>query len=199
MAEPARKRMTVAAFLQAEGLEEGRYELIDGEPVMMAPTLNAHGGLAFNLGAGIAAALRKRPGCRGYQQAGVRSLRRRDTFYISDLVVSCRDAPHVEREIQAPLLIVEILSPSTEAIDRRYKLLDYRDIVSVQEILFVDAREVFCEVHRRGDQGWQVDVLGDIGDSLRLSSIGLAMPLRELYVGFATGGRRGLARPRRQR
>ena len=150
MAEAATRLVTVEEFLERTDLEEGRYELIDGMPVIMAPTTLPRGALANEIGRLIGNALVRRPECATFQQAGIRSLLRRSNFYVADLAVSRGDDANSGRELESPILVVEILSPTTERRDRRLKLLDYRAIPSVLEILFADARQMYCEVHRRG-------------------------------------------------
>ena len=87
MASPAPKHMTLAEFLEWDEGTDRRYELLDGTPVMMAPTLEAHGELAVALGAEIRARL-KQP-CRVISEAGIVIRDRADTYYIADLAVTC--------------------------------------------------------------------------------------------------------------
>ena len=77
MASLAPKRMTLAEFLEWDEGTDRRYELLDGTPVMMAPTLEAHGELAVALGAEIRARL-KQP-CRVISEAGIVIRDRADT------------------------------------------------------------------------------------------------------------------------
>ena len=90
MASPARKRMTLAEFLEWDDGTDRRYELLDGVPMMMAPSLEAHGEIAVALGAEIRARLQ--PPCRVISEAGVLITDRADTYYIADLAVTCAAA-----------------------------------------------------------------------------------------------------------
>jgi hypothetical protein len=87
MASPAPKRMTLTEFLEWDDGTDRRYELLDGLPVMMAPSLEAHGEIAVALGAEIRARLQ--PRCRVISEAGVLIPDRADTYYIADLAVTC--------------------------------------------------------------------------------------------------------------
>src|SRR5882672_263143 len=109
MAEAAHRLVTVEEFLERTDLEEGRFELIDGVPVMMAPTVLPHGALANELGRLIGNALLRRPECITIQQAGIRSLSRPDTFYVADLAVTCGEDADTGRELRTPVLVIEIL------------------------------------------------------------------------------------------
>ena len=83
MASPATKRMTLAEFPEWDDGTDRRYEVLDGIPVTMAPSLEAHGELALALGAEIRARLR--PPCRVISEAGIVIPDRADTNYTADL------------------------------------------------------------------------------------------------------------------
>lgn len=84
--------------------------------------------------------------------------------------------------IANPILIVEVLSPSTADDDRRIKLPDYRAAPSVEEIVFIDSGFVYCEVHRRQpDYRWVTDLLWNREAVLRLDNIAFEARLDELY------------------
>jgi Uma2 family endonuclease len=182
MADAAPKRMTVEEFLQWEDGTDTRYELIDGQPVAMAPVGDPHGTMAGFLATRIGVALQQRPGCFLKMDIGVRSPTRAANYYVPDLLVACGSVDRDRREVSDPVLIVEILSPSTETTDRRQKPPDYRLISSVGEILLIDPRRVYAEVHRRLDaERWLTDLLRDADATLRLETIDLAVKLGELY------------------
>ena len=142
MASRAPQRMTLAAFLEWDDGTDRRYQLLDGVPVMMAPAAEAHGELAAALAGEIRSRV-KRP-CRVISEAGITVEGRSDTYYVADLAVTCAPREPGRRMVAEPVLIVEVLSPSTELIDRLRKLADYRTLPSVQEILIVfpDERRV---------------------------------------------------------
>src|SRR5918994_4923293 len=165
MASPAPKRMTLAAFLEWDDGSDRRYELLDGIPVMMAPSLEAHGELAAALGAEIRARLRQ-PG-RVIGEAGLVISDRADTYYIADLAVTCAPREPGRRMVVEPVLVVEVLSPSTGQVDRWRKVADYRTLPSVQEILVAFSDERRVEVQRRTPDGWRVeDLIGQAEISL---------------------------------
>ena len=88
---------------------------------------------------GIAIGPRLKPPCRVVSNAGITRPERSDSYYVADLAVTC-DRPADQRFfLPAPRLIVEVLSRSTAAHDRGRKGEEYRQIASVQEILFVFA------------------------------------------------------------
>jgi Uma2 family endonuclease len=174
--------MTVPEFLEWDSGDDRTYELHDGVVVAMAPASRPHNVIAGELGFHIRGALTGRRGCTVEPQAGIRSRRRENSFYVCDLAVSCMPPRPGEKEVAEPILIVEILSPSTGAADRRLKLPDYRLIPSVQEILLLEQEAIFCELHRRlDDQRWVTDLVQGSEQVLRLASVGLEIPLGQLY------------------
>ncbi|MGH6919960.1 MAG: Uma2 family endonuclease [Geminicoccaceae bacterium] len=184
MASRAPQRMTLAAFLEWDDGTDRRYQLLDGVPVMMAPAIEAHGELAARLALEIGIRL-KRP-CRVISEAGITVPDRSDTYYLADLAVTCAPREPGRRIVAEPVLIVEVLSPSTAQVDRWRKVADYRTLPSVQEILIVFPDERRVEVQRRTPEGWGVeDLIGQA--SVRLRVCDRPIPLDTLYRDLLPG------------
>jgi Uma2 family endonuclease len=197
MAEAALKGMTVDEFLDWEDGTDTRYELLGGFVVAMAPPAARHSLLATALGGEIRSALRPRPPCRAYGEAGIVRPDRDDTCYVADLAVTCEPLLADDRLIKDPILIVEILSPSTAAFDRQTKVADYRRIPSVQEILLIDSESVFAEVLRRDGERWITEIVQGLAAILSLVAVPLNIPMAELYEGIPPPvARTGSAGPR---
>ena len=178
MASPAPKRMTLAEFLEWDHGTGRCYELLDGIPVMMAPSLEAHGELAAALGAEIRARL-KQP-CRVISEAGIVIPDRADTYYIADLAVTGAPRERGRRMVVEPVLVVEVLSPSAGQVDRWRKVADYRALSSAHEILVAFSDERRVEVQRRTADGWRVEDL--IGRAeLTLACCDSPIPLDAVY------------------
>ena len=179
---PRRPLLTVDDFQDWEpppGMEHLRWELVDGEPVAMAPTGLNHGAIqsltAMLLGLHLRA---HRPTCRVIITPGViPQLRARFNERIPDLGVSCGPFTD-ERALTDPLLLVEILSPSNEA-KTRVNAWAYATIPSVQEVLILSSTAVRAEILRQGDETPEIVVRTE---TLRLSSIGYAGPLANFYA-----------------
>jgi Uma2 family endonuclease len=161
------------------GMEDLRWELVDGEPVAMAPPGINRGAIqtmaAFLLTGHL---LSHRPGCRVITTPGViPQLRARCNERIPDLGVSC--APFTDgRALADPLLLVEILSPSNEA-KTRVNAWAYATIPSVQEVLILSSTAVRAKILRH-DQETPEIVVGT--ETLRLTSIGFEAPLAGFYA-----------------
>jgi len=183
MASPAKqqaKRMTLAAFLDWNDGTDTRYELVDGQPVAMAPPSAAHSEIAAAL---VSALSRRLPaGCRSYVEAGIALPERDDAWYQADVAVSCTARLARERFLSAPVLVAEVLSPSTLAHDRGVKVTDYRNLPSVQDILLVSSTARWVEHWRRAGAVWHVlDLVGEA--TVRVEGLGVELPLAELYAG----------------
>ncbi len=181
----ALESLTTDDFLDWDSGDDRRYELVGGVPVAMAAPSRAHQIIAVNFAYHLKDALDKRPPCNAGAEAPIDVIDR-DDCHIADLAVTCRPHEPGQRLTPEPLVIVEILSPSTENKDRKVKLPDYRAIPSVQEIVLVDQQQLYCEVHcRLSDGRWLTDLLRQPDARLRLESIDFDQPLSALYVGVS--------------
>jgi Uma2 family endonuclease len=185
MAELAIKPMTLDEFLRWDDGTETHYELIGGFPVAMAPPAEAHRILAVRLVSRIDSALTARRPCNAQIEAGVIRPDRADTYFVADIAATCAPIEPRRQAIEDPFLIVEILSPSTERHDRRTKLPTYRQIPTMQEILFIDSDGIYAELHRRSGAQWITEILRGADARLALNSVGIEIPLAELYDGIA--------------
>jgi Uma2 family endonuclease len=183
MSAPAFRPLSIEEFLLWDDGSDLRYELLDGQPVAMASPSGAHQIIAVNFGRRLAEALDHRPPCSARSEAPIAAPDRADTCHVADLAVTCRPHEPFQRLVPEPLVIVEILSPSTENKDRKLKLPSYRAIPSVQEIVLIDQQQLYCEVHRRLDDGrWLTELLLQPEARLRLPSIGFDQPLSVMYA-----------------
>jgi Uma2 family endonuclease len=182
MPDAAQKLMSLAEFLEWNDGTDTRYELVGGRPVAMAPPSAAHAVIVANLTVALRAGLK--PPCYVATEAGVLPREGRDSYYHADLVLSCSPLEQRSQWLPEPVLIVEVLSPSTAQHDRGTKLVDYREIPSVQEILLVSSEARRVEIWRREGTRWIVETL--IGDAeLRLAAVDEPLPLSAIYENVA--------------
>jgi Uma2 family endonuclease len=145
------RRMTIEEFLLWDDGTDTRYELDRGVPVAMNPPLTPHVRIWANLVVHVERHLTDKRPCRAMPGAGLVIDRAEGTFYIPDLVVTCeepREAPYVEE----PRLVVEILSPSTERLDKTVKVPAYGRLPSVQAIWLVSAARRWVLVWRKVEE-----------------------------------------------
>ncbi len=171
--------LSVADYLTLEETSEIRHELVDGYLVAMVGTTQRHNLIAGNLFGALRLHLRGSP-CRVF----VSDLKVRvgDNFYYPDLVVSCQPGELSDRIVSEPVLVVEVLSETTEARDRHEKRIAYQRLISLKEYLLVAQSEPRVEVFRRLSDGWEVETYG-AGEQVRLVSLALELALAEIYEG----------------
>ncbi len=150
--------MTAEEFLAFEGEPDVRSELVDGEVRALAPPSDVHGLMVMNVGHVLRQRRAREPRCRPRADAGIRVAEA--DYDTADVAVSCVEAT-AERELRDPVLIVEVLSPSTRAQDLGVKLPAYRELPSLRKIWLVDSTRRWVEVGTREGEGWQGrDVIG---------------------------------------
>lgn len=185
MAEPAQPlpdRMTVQEFLARDDGTDTRYELVDGRPVAMAPPSPVHSRIAGS----IAGALygRLKPPCRAHVEHGVTLANDDENLYQADVAVVCGGVRRGESPPD-PILIVEVLSPSTAGHDRGRKAPHYRAFVpGLQVILLVHTERRWVERWARDGERWIVtDHIGE-GGPVALDALGTGIDLAEVYAGI---------------
>jgi Uma2 family endonuclease len=178
-------RMTLAEFFAWDPEEPSIYswQLIDGEPVAMAPATENHGALQIEIGSLLRNHLLARGGpCRVIAEAGIVPRVRSDRNYrIPDLGVTCAP-PSARLMVTEPILLIEILSPSNE-VETWANIWAYTTIPSVAEILIVSSTKMEAELlRRRSDASWPEtpERIGADGN-LRLESIDFTTELKDLY------------------
>jgi Uma2 family endonuclease len=176
--------MTLEEFLRWDDGTDARYELIGGFPLAMAPGLELHRVLATRLAVRLETALASRRPCNAQNEAGVLHPERADTFFIADVGVTCAAYEAARQYMPDPILLIEILSPSTERHDRRVKVPIYQRIGSVQEILLVASDGVYAELHRRQGDQWIIRIIRGSASLISLASVGIEISMSELYEGF---------------
>jgi Uma2 family endonuclease len=107
---------------------------------------------------------------------------RDDIFYYPDVVVACRPLNFESTYLTNPRLIVEVLSPSTERIDRREKALNYRHADSLEEYVLVSQRPMQVTIYRRGAD-WMPEVLTSPDAEVEFRSIEMKTTLETFYDG----------------
>ena len=160
---------------------DARYEYIDGVVTMLAGGTTNHSRISVNVVSLLRAALRGSP-CEVFNsdlRVSISSTR----YVLPDASVSCvpGDLEGENDTISSPCVIVEVLSPSTEATDRGKKFRYYQSCLSIQEYVLISAQEQAVDVYRRAsDNFWTLHPFGP-GDEVELKSIDVSLPLEAFY------------------
>lgn len=181
IAQPRPQSMSVADYLEWEPQQELRYEFVWGELRAMTGGTIPHNLIALNFYSVIRELVRNR-GCRTFVNDVKVQVNESGLYRYPDVMVSCdqRDRANLKL-IQFPTLIVEVLSPGTEALDRGDKFAEYRDLPSLQEYVLISADKVGVECYRRQEGGfWLYQAYGE-GSEIVLESIGFKGAIALLY------------------
>lgn len=182
-AEPARK-YTRAEYVALEEKSDVKHEFHAGTIVAMAGGTLEHGRLQASIAGELRAALSraKRP-CNVFgSDARVFVEESERTFYPDASVVCGKrraafDDPHA---MTNPIVLVEVLSDSTEKDDRGEKFAHYRKLASLEEYVLVSQDKKLVEVFRRSPEGWVLSEAGP-GQELELRSLGVAVSIDAVY------------------
>jgi Uma2 family endonuclease len=181
VANPQFQYMTPEEFLEWEKTQELRYEYIDGEVFAMTGGTKPHNRIAINFTTALDGFLGEK-GCDIYINDVKVQLSPSGPYHYPDVVVTCdeRDKESIDL-VQFPCLIVEVLSPSTEAFDRGKKFTRYRQLTSLKEYVLIESDEIGVECFRRNAEGlWVLHTYGN-GDTLSLESIEFSIAVDKLY------------------
>ncbi len=177
--------MTVAEFLPwaaaALARGEGRYELVDGIPIAMSPERVLHGQTKFAIAIALFAAIRRAKLPCHVQPDGAMVVVDNHKTYGPDALVYCGEALSDDTIITPnPIILVEVISPSTGHIDKGDKLEGYFRIPSVQHYLLVYPDQRMVVHHQRGDGDRMATRVVHDGEIL-LDPPGLALNAADLF------------------
>jgi Uma2 family endonuclease len=175
------KPMTLADFLAWEEQQPLRHEFDGLRATAMTGGTIAHASVQANLAIAIGGRLRGGP-CRFYG-SDLKIRTGDDRIRYPDGFVTCTAGESTGTVVSDPVVIFEVLSPSTAAVDRIVKAREYQATPSVQRYVMLEQDRIGATVYARIGDGWTHEIL--IGDStLALPEIGVALPLTELYEGL---------------
>ena len=180
----AQKPLTAAAFLEWDATQTERHMFYRGEVFAMAGGTPAHNRIALNLASKLLSHLAGGP-CQVFISDVRLELARDEHYTYPDVFVTCdaRDREKGENVIRFPNLIIEVLSPPTNKYDRGLKFKGYRDIETVQEVLFIDPDDRLIELFTRSAAPeWTLHPF-DATDTVTLDSVKFSFNAADLFVG----------------
>jgi Uma2 family endonuclease len=176
--------MSSSEYLEAEVKSEIRHEYVDGEIFAMAGGSRNHNRICGNIYSQLRTHLRATK-CEVFMsdmKVWLKSLRQNKMiFYYPDILVTCNPQDRDPFLVDRPCLIIEVLSPSTEMIDKREKLVNHKTISSLQEYVLISQDQIKVEVYRQDIQGnWTKETLEQDGE-LYLNSIDITLKMTDIY------------------
>ncbi|MFO7885950.1 MAG: Uma2 family endonuclease [Desulfobacteraceae bacterium] len=181
-----KKKITPEEYLEFEKTADIKHEYFNGEIFAMTGATPKHNLINAN----IISELRNHfvadnSGCRVYpgdQRVKIEAI---DKFTYPDISIACEDIRFTDDSIPSllnPLVIIEVLSDSTEAYDRGIKFRHYRLIPSLQEYILVSQHSCLVEKFFRSEEGkWLYSAHEDIEQTITIQSANCEIALSEMY------------------
>ena len=183
MGLPAEKhKMTLEDFLAWEAEQPERWEFFNGEAFMMAGGSDVHNAISLNTAFALRQTLRGTR-CNVFMSDVRLRLAESDDLFYPDVFVTCSDADRARRQVKEdPILIAEVLSPSTEAHDRGDKFAAYRRLAGLKTVLFLSQDRAHVECFTRGEDGrWVLSEASGETARLALPAFDFELALADLY------------------
>lgn len=165
--------------LTYERTADVRHEYVHGERFPKAEDTLRHNAVVGNCVLAIRPAAQRR-GYATYALTVALRIEVVNAFYYPDIVVAHRSDDADARVVHEPLLIVEVLSDATEAIDCREKRVNYQKVASLREYVLIAQDKRRIEVYRRTALGWICEIVTE--GELVLESIGTTVALDDVYA-----------------
>lgn len=183
--------MTYAAYLEAEACSEHKHEYLCGEVYAMAGETPEHAALIAAVSAELSLGLRGHP-CRVYSSELRVRVEATDLSTYPDITVVCGALETASDDPNAatnPVLLVEVLSDSTEAYDRGDKFAHYRRLENLREYLLVSQSKPLLESYRKNAEGVWTLAEASAGEVLTLAAVeGVRLDVDGLYRDPLTAG-----------
>lgn len=177
--------LTASQYLELEEYSRVKHEFVDGIAYAMAGVRPIHNQIAVNIGTAISNALDETAYIVFNSDQQVRNSSG-DTYFYPDLSVAC--APEFERHdptsLLNPVLICEVLSPTTQNYDLGAKLERYSRFDSIQAILLVSSDDYRVELRERADftSPWQISIIENREGTLPIRGLSIDVPITAIYA-----------------
>lgn len=181
-----KSKLTVDEYLRFEKESLEKHEYFSGEVFAMAGAGARHNVIFSNLFSELGHRLKGNP-CRPYGSDLRIHIPENTLFTYPDISIICGEIVPSEIDVDTailPIVLIEILSPSTKDYDRGGKFRMYRDIPSLKEYILIDSESTSIEVFRINVQGnWELEEHRSIEHSLIIRTVDVSLPLKEIYDG----------------
>ncbi len=168
-------------YLEWEAKQPLKHEYINGEVFAMTRGTIIHNDITINVTTALKSHLRGK-GCKVQMTDVKLGISQQVNFFYTDVMVTCGARDKKEHLIvYHPCLIIEVLSPSTEAFDRGDNFKFYRQIDTLKEYVLIDSQKINVEVFRLNDNGfWELHPYQD-SDQVSVQSIDFSCPISLIY------------------
>ena len=181
-----KRKYTLEEYFELDKNAEGNFEYFDGEIFEMSGVSPEHATIEMNLAEILNPVARKR-GCRAFPANLRIKVPVLPTYRYPDLSVVCGETVFVEIQglqcLVNPILIVEVLSESTEFYDRGEKYWQYKSIESFREYLLVSQNDKFMTLFQKHNERFWLQSDYVAGETLHLNTLDLDLNVDEVYQG----------------
>ncbi len=184
-AQPQRYPLSPEAYIALERTSDIKSEYAAGQVVMMTGTSRNHSFIVGNFAGELRTRLRGRR-CEFHTSDMRVQLAQGRRYYYPDVVIVCGEPFFLDDHVDTllnPTVIIEVLSPSTEAQDQGRKVVAYRQLPSLKEQILVAQDAPFIEQYEhQEDEMWTLTEIEGIENALSLTSVGVLCPLSEIHL-----------------
>ena len=178
--------VSVEDYLAREEVARFKSEYIDGWIRAMTGASIRHNCIAGNCFLNLGNTLKGKP-CKPYNSdTKVRIIRdRKRRFYYPDVQVVCESNDPLSVFQDRPVLIIEVLSPSTRANDLHEKLEAYQSIPSLECYIVLEQHQPIATLWRRSQRGWIKETIQGIDTTIELPFLNCTLALKDIYEDIA--------------
>ena len=188
--EPAvaysKQKVSIEDYLEMENASSEKHEYYKGEVFAMSGAKMPHNEISSNLMTTLGQKLKGKK-CKPYSSDVRIHIKSNTLFTYPDISVICGETVTLNNDdynVLNPIVIIEILSPSTKNYDRGEKFKLYRDIPTLKEYILADSESIHIEVFRLNESNhWELEEYNTINDHLSIKAINETLPLFEIYEG----------------
>ena len=181
--------LTPEEYLDWERKSDTKHEYLRGEIIAMSGASREHSLIVTNISGELYIQLKE-----GICEVHTNDMRVRThpetSYFYPDVVVVCGEPRFEDNAFDTllnPIVLVEVLSPSTQAYDRGEKFKNYQQLTSLQEYILVSQDEVHIEHYRRQETQWKLTEFRSLENVLLLTAIECALSLEDIYRRVALG------------
>ncbi len=184
MVQSAETFLSPEEYLAWEEDQEEKHEYFNGRIYAMSGGSLEHATILQNLSLAFGNRMRGRS-CRVFTSELRVQVRETGLYTYPDFTVVCGEM-QLDRTTKSvtllnPTLIVEVLSPSTEAYDRGEKFAHYRRLTSLTDYVLISTKSPLVEHFRRNGEDWNLSLRSGLESNLELGTLGIELPLNEIY------------------
>lgn len=177
--------VSIAEYIAIEQAEDSRYEYHDGKIFAMAGGTVEHGLISGNVYGEIKFALRNnKSNCTVLNSEVKLHIAASNKFVYPDVMVVCDELERSsieENAIVNPVVIIEVLSKSTESYDRGDKFFAYRQIPTLKEYILIDQYQAQVDIYERQADLWKITRKDQPSDHIKINALGITISMANIY------------------